>query len=95
MKIGPRWNENVPSAGSGPASRGCRRQQVGRELHARERDAEDARERLGERRLADAGHVLDEHVPAREDADEEQLDDLGLAGMTRPRAVRMRSRTSA
>ena len=33
----------------------------------------------GERRLADAGHVLDEQVAAREERDERELDGLLLA----------------
>jgi hypothetical protein len=39
------------------------RQQVRRELDAAEGAVEGASERLGEHRLAHAGHVLDEEVP--------------------------------
>ena len=49
-------------------------QQVGRELDALEGAAERARQRLGQHRLADAGHVLDEHVALAEQRDQQQLD---------------------
>ena len=54
------------------------RQQVARELDARVLEAERRRERLGERRLADAGDVLDQQVAAREQARE------GRAAAARP-----------
>src|SRR5207237_4721430 len=41
-----------------------RGQQIGRELHAREARADRCGERLGERGLAGARRVLDQHVPA-------------------------------
>ena len=55
------------------------RQQIGRELHTGESHAEHPGKRLGERRLAHAGHVLQEHVPAGEDADQGEIDDGSLA----------------
>ena len=54
------------------------RQEVGRELDAGERGAERARERLRQRRLAGAGDVLEQDVPAGEDGGEDALD--GLVG---------------
>src|SRR4029079_16363168 len=44
------------------------RQQVGGELDALVVEPQQARARVAERRLADAGHVLDQQVAAREDA---------------------------
>ena len=55
------------------------REQVGRELDAREAAAHRARQGLGEQRLADARVVLDDHVPAGEQRDDARLDDLVLA----------------
>ena len=55
------------------------RQQVARELNALVAQAERLRERVRERRLADAGHVLDEQVAAREQAGERQLELAALA----------------
>jgi hypothetical protein len=46
------------------------RQEVARELDALVREAEHARERVRERRLADARNVLDQEVPAGEEAGE-------------------------
>jgi hypothetical protein len=54
-------------------------QEVARELHAAHLAAERLCERAGERRLADAGHVFDEKMPARKQRNEGELDDLGLA----------------
>ena len=48
------------------------RQQVAGELDALEVEPEDLRQRVRERGLADAGEVLDEQVPAREQAGERQ-----------------------
>ena len=64
-----------------------RREQIGRELHAMEAQLERARERLGEDGLADAGHVLDEHVPLREKAEERQAKRLGRRMHRRAEAV--------
>ena len=50
------------------------RQQVARELDALVREAEHARERVRERRLADARDVLDQEVAAREQAGEREPD---------------------
>jgi hypothetical protein len=47
-------------------------QQVARELNALIRQAERLGERVRERRLADAGHILDEQVPARQQARQTQ-----------------------
>ena len=55
------------------------RQQVARELNALIAQAERLRERVRERRLADARHVLDEQVAAREQAGERQLQLPALA----------------
>ena len=54
-------------------------QQVGSELDAREAAPDGARERLGQERLADAGVVLHDHVPAGEQRDHARLDDVLLA----------------
>jgi hypothetical protein len=51
-------------------------EQVRRELDAAKGAPQAARQRLGEGRLADAGHVLDEHMPLAEEGDEQQLDDV-------------------
>ncbi len=54
-------------------------QQVGRELDAREAAREGPGQRLGEKGLADAGVVLDDHVPAGEQGDHAGLDHVVLA----------------
>ena len=54
-------------------------QQVGRELDAAHRAVERAGQGLGEHRLADAGHVLDEQVALGEQHGERGAHDLGLA----------------
>jgi len=51
-----------------------RRQEVGRELDALERGADRTRERLGERRLAGAGIVLEQHVAAARERREQPSD---------------------
>src|SRR5213079_2953579 len=53
-------------------------QQVGGALDAREGDVERARQRPGERRLAHAGQVLDEHVALGDQRDEDVGEDLVL-----------------
>ena len=55
------------------------RQQVGRELDAGERAADDVGERLGGERLGEAGHRLEQAVAAAEQADEQALEQPGLA----------------
>ena len=55
------------------------RQQVGRELNAPHRAVDGPGEGLGEHRLADAGHVLDEQVPFGQQHDQREPDGLGLA----------------
>ena len=55
------------------------RQEVARELDAGVLEAERGRERLGERRLADAGDVLDQQVAAGEEAREREPQRLALA----------------
>ena len=50
------------------------RRRVGRELDALELRAEHVRRGPGEQRLRASGRALDEHVPARERGDEQQLD---------------------
>ena len=54
--------------------------EVGRELDARERAAEDAGRRLDRQRLGQAGHALDQQVPLRQQADEHALEHRVLAG---------------
>ena len=49
------------------------RQQVGRELDALEGAAGRARQALGQHRLADAGHVLDQQMPGGREPDDGQL----------------------
>src|SRR5205085_614287 len=49
-------------------------QEIGGELDALVVEAEEARERVRERGLADAGHVLDQQVAAREDARHREAD---------------------
>ena len=56
-----------------------RRQQVGGELDAGEVEAEHARERPRDQRLAQAGQVLEEHVAAGQDADQHQLEGAAAA----------------
>ena len=53
-------------------ARDVRRQEIGRELDAVEREVERARERLREHGLADTGDVLDEDVPLGEQAQERE-----------------------
>ena len=50
------------------------RQQVRGELHPREGQAERLREGPRHHRLAEPGHVLEQHVPAAEDAEQDQLE---------------------
>ena len=52
------------------------REQVGCELHPVKRQVEGARDRLREDGLADAGHVFDEHVALREEAEERKAQRL-------------------
>ena len=55
------------------------REQIARELHAPQFAADGLGERAGERRLADAGDVLDEQVAAGEQRDERELDRVLLS----------------
>ena len=55
------------------------RQHVRGELNALERAVEGTRERLRQRRLADAGNVLDQQVAARQQRRQRQLDHVVLA----------------
>ena len=55
------------------------RHQVGRELDPLHRAVDRPGQRLGEHRLADAGHVLDQQVALGEQHRDGQPDDLGLA----------------
>ena len=48
-------------------------------MNAVERAAQAPRQRLGEQRLADPRHVLDQQVPVGEQGDEGELDALRLA----------------
>ena len=54
------------------------RHEVGRELDARERPAENAGRRLDGEGLREARHALDEQMPVREQADEHSLQHLVL-----------------
>ncbi len=54
------------------------REQVRRELDALEARVDGAGERGDGERLGEAGHALDEHVPAREQADQQALHEHGL-----------------
>ena len=54
--------------------------EVGRELHARERAAEHAGGRLDREGLREAGHAFDEEMPLREKADEHPLEHRILTG---------------
>ena len=56
------------------------RDEVGRELDARERAAEHAGGRLDRQRLREPGHALDQEVALREQADEHALEHRVLAG---------------
>ncbi len=55
------------------------RQQVAGELHALPGEAQHLRQRMGEGGLADAGHVLDQQVAARQQAGEGEPQRAGLA----------------
>ena len=68
------------------------RQQVARELDARVVEAEGHRERLGERRLADAGNVLDQQMAAREQAGKRNLERLLLADDDAPQLLQDRGK---
>ena len=54
-------------------------QEVARELHARVPEPEVRGQRLRQRRFADARDVLDQQMPAREQAGEREPQRLGLA----------------
>ena len=54
-------------------------QEVARELDARVLEAEGHRERLRQRRFADARDVLDQQMAAREEAGERELERIGFA----------------
>ena len=71
-----------------------RRQQVGRELHARERHVERARERLREHRLPHSRKVLEDQVALADEAEDAQA---GASRRARARRVRgcRRSRGSS
>ena len=71
------------------------RQQVARELDARVLEAERRRERLRERRLADARNVLDQQVAAGEQAGEREPQRLVLADDDAARAAAGRRRAGA
>jgi len=55
------------------------RQEVARELHARVLESQRRRQRLRQRRLADPGDVLDQQVPAGEQAGQREPQRRGLA----------------
>ena len=60
------------------------RQEVARELDARVLEAERRRQRLRQRRLADAGDVLDQQVAAREQAGQRERSGSSLPTTMRP-----------
>ena len=79
-KIGPGWKRNARvSRVEDRHAEHIGRQEVARELDARVLEAERRRERLRERRLADAGDVLDQQVTAGEQAREREPQRLALA----------------
>ena len=79
-KIGPGRNSHSPVRRAVHRRAGdVGGQQVGRALHPPEAAADRGRERLGEQRLAGAGHALDEEVPAREQRDEREPHGVGRA----------------
>ena len=55
------------------------RHEVGRELDAREANAERCGEHAREQRLRGTGHAFDEHVSAREERGEDLIDHVVLA----------------
>ena len=54
-------------------------QQVGGALEALETDAQAGGQRAGKHRLADAGHILQQHVPIAQQRYQQQLDHIALA----------------
>ena len=56
-----------------------RRQQIGRELHALEAQAEAGRQRMRQRGLAQPRQILDQHVAVGQQGDEGQAHFLRLA----------------
>ncbi|MNW54087.1 hypothetical protein D3C74_316740 [compost metagenome] len=56
------------------------REQVWRELDASDVAVDGACERLGERRLADSGHVLEQEVALREEHRDREVDELRSSG---------------
>ena len=56
-----------------------RRHEVGRELHAGESKAGHRGERTGDQRLGEARVVLDQHVPVRQQPEEDELERVALA----------------
>ena len=71
--------EPLGAAAVDPGADDVGRQQVGCELDARERPADDIGERLGGQCLRQPWHRLDEAVPARQQPDEQPLEQPGLA----------------
>ena len=65
-----------------------RRQQIGRELHALEGGADRAGERLGQRGLAGAGVVLEQHVTAAGECGQQPADRQLLAAHDHPEICR-------
>jgi len=103
---GPGWNWNcAPVAIEHGHADDVRRQQVVGELHPLELQAQRDRQRVSERGLADAGQVLDQEVPACEQAGQRQADlrllahhdlaDLGGKPIGSSRAFRLGMRASA
>jgi|GEM_PF-6001721 len=60
-------------------ARDIARQEIARELHARKRTVHRARQRIRQSRLADPRQILDEQMPAGDEAGDDLLDDVILA----------------
>ena len=79
-KMGPGRNSNSPRLLVEDAHAGdVAGKQVGRELDPGELAVDGAGQGFGEKRLADAGEVLDDDVPAGQEGDDAGADDLLLA----------------
>ena len=85
QKTGPELGiERTVACAVDPGPDEVGRNEVGRELHARERAAEHAGRRLDRERLRQAGDALDQKMPVRQQADEHALEHLVLPGDDAP-----------
>ena len=80
VKTGPSSVSNVPCRAVDARADEVGGHEVGRELDALERAAEDARGGADRECLGEAGDALDQQVPAREQAHEHPLEHLILPG---------------